>query len=99
MIRRHDCRRLSSRQRARLPEAIELDEIDDRLDAIQDKKQALLECLTHVGATTPQGLAAKLAIVASMLHRHGDAVARDLVSSALDDLQRLTRIKSECPRR
>lgn len=95
LIRHHDWCRLSKRQRAAMPEATELDAIDDRLDEIHDQKQTLLAALRRSNATTPCGLAAKLTIAASIIHRQENPDVHDLMTSLLLDLQNLSGNKFE----
>jgi hypothetical protein len=89
LFRHHNWCKLSRRQRAALPEAAELDAIDDRRDAVFDHKQQLLVALPHVSASTPHGLAAKLTVAASVIHRHENAEGHELVLSVLRDLRNM----------
>jgi hypothetical protein len=89
LIHNHDWCRLSRRQRAAMPEAFELDAIDDLRDMVFDHKQQLLMALPHISATTPRGLAAKLAVAASVIHRHENAEGHELISSVLRDLRNM----------
>jgi hypothetical protein len=72
-----------------MPEATELDAIDDRLDLIHDHKQQLLLALPQIRASTPPGLVAKLSIAASIIHRHDNAEAHELIMSVLRDIRRM----------
>lgn len=95
LFRQHDWSRLSRRQRAAIPEALELDAIDDRLDEIHDQQQQLLSSLPLIDATTPRGIAAKLAVVASVVHREENAEAHELIVSVLADFRTLARITAQ----
>ncbi|RYZ14630.1 MAG: hypothetical protein EON61_02955 [Alphaproteobacteria bacterium] len=95
LIRQHNWRRLSRRQRAAIPEAFVLDAIDDRLDDIHDQQQQLLASLPLIYATTPRGIAAKLAVVASVVHREENAEAHELIVSVLADFRTLARITAQ----
>jgi hypothetical protein len=95
LIKHHDWCRLSSRQRATMPEALELDAIDDRLDVIHDQKQQVLSNLPRIGATTPRGLAAKLAVAAKVINRHENAEAHELITSVLFEFRALAGIAAE----
>jgi hypothetical protein len=89
LIHNHDWCRLSRRQRAAMPEAVELDAIDDRRDAVFDRKQQLLAALPRISATTPRGLAAKLTVAAAVIHRHENAEGHELITSVLRDLRNM----------
>lgn len=89
LIHNHDWCRLSRRQRAAMPEAAELDAIDDRRDVVFDQQQQLLAALPHIRATTPRGLAAKLTVAASVIHRHENAEGHELITSVLRDVRNM----------
>lgn len=89
LIHNHDWCRLSRRQRAAMPEAVELDAIDDRRDVVFDHKQQLLVALPHICATTPRGLAAKLTVAAAVIHRYENAEGHELIISVLRDLRNM----------
>lgn len=88
LIRNHDWSRISRRQRAALPQTIELDAIDDRLDEIRDQQQKLLETLSKTHATTPRAIIAKLIVAASIIRRHENTEAHELIASVLNDLRK-----------
>ncbi|MBI1360058.1 MAG: hypothetical protein GC155_07205 [Alphaproteobacteria bacterium] len=87
LFRNQEWCRLSRRQRAAIPEAAELDAIDDRLDELSDHEQQLLMVLIQTSATTPRGLAAKLAVAASIVRPYENADAHDLITSVLRDFR------------
>lgn len=89
LIHNHDWCSLSRRQRAAMPEAVELDAIDDRRDAVFDHKQQILAALPRISATTPHGLAAKLTVAAAVIHRHENAEGHELITSVLRDLRNM----------
>ncbi|RYG32947.1 MAG: hypothetical protein EON93_10385 [Burkholderiales bacterium] len=95
LFRHHDWSRLSRRQRAMIPEAFELDAIDDRMDEIHDQQQQLLSNLPLIDATTPRGIAAKLAVAASVVHREENVEAHELIVSVLADFRTLARMTAE----
>ena len=79
-----------SRQRcAAMPEAVELDAMDHRLEALYETRQELLTALPEVPASTPQGLALKLAILAIIVMPDENEQAYNLITSALKDLHTL----------
>ena len=80
---------LSEQECAAIPEVAELDAIDERLDALHVKRQELLTALPKVSATTPQGLALKLAVAAIIVMPDENEQAHNLITSALHDLQTL----------
>jgi hypothetical protein len=79
-----------SRQRcAAMPEAVELDAMDHRLEALYETRQEFLTALPEVPASTPQGLALKLAILAIIVMPDENEQAYNLITSALKDLHTL----------
>ncbi|WP_373008004.1 hypothetical protein [Hyphomonas sp.] len=79
-----------SRQRcAAMPEAVELEAIDQRLEALYETRQDLLATLLNVPATTQQGLALKLAVAAIIVMPDDNEQAHNLITSALQDLHTL----------
>ena len=79
-----------SRQRcAAIPEVVELEAIDCRLEALYETRQELLTDLPNVPATTQQGLALKLAVAAITVMPDENEQAHNLITSALHDLQTL----------
>lgn len=86
----HDWCRLSRRQRAAIPEAAELDAIDDRRDELSDQEQQLLMVLLQTSATTLRGLAAKLTVAASIVRPYENAEGHDLITSVLRDFRSMT---------
>lgn len=90
LFRNHNWPRLSRRQRAAIPEAAELDAIDDRRDELSDHEPQLLLVVLQTNATTPRGLAAKLTVAASVVRPYENAEGHDLVTSVLRDYRRMT---------
>lgn len=95
LVRQHNWFRLSRRQRAAIPEAAELDAIDDRLDVLHAQNQNLLLALPRIAATTAQGLALKLAVAAEHVPPEENREAHHLIKSALRDLRTIARITPE----
>ncbi len=81
--------KLSRRQRAAIPEAAELDAIDDRRDELSDHEQQLLMTVLQTAATTSRGLAAKLTVAASIVRPYENAEGHELVTSVLRDYRRM----------
>ena len=81
--------KLSEQECAVIPEVAELDAIDQRLDALHEKRQELLTSLPKVSSTTPQGLALKLVVAAIIVMPDENEQAHNLITSALQDLQTL----------
>ena len=80
---------LSRQQCAAIPEATELDAIDQRLDALYETRQELLAALPALDATTAQGVALKLAVAAIVVPPDENENAHNLITSALHDLRTL----------
>lgn len=79
-----------SRQRCTvIPDAVELEAIEHRLEALYETRQELLTTLPNVPSTTQQGLALKLAIAAIIVMPDENEQAHNLITSALHDLQTL----------
>lgn len=90
LFRNHNWPKLSRRQRAAIPEAAELDAIDDRRDELSDHEQQLLMAVLQTSATTPRGLAAKLTVAASIVRPYENAEGHDLIKSVLRDYRCMT---------
>jgi hypothetical protein len=90
LFRNHNWSKLSRRQRAAIPEAAELDAIDDRRDELSDQEQQLLMVILQTSATTPYGLAAKLTAAASIIRPYHNAEGHDLIKSVLRDFRSMT---------
>lgn len=90
LFRNYNWARLSRRQRASIPEAAELDAIDDRRDELSDHEQQLLMVVLQTSATTPRGLVAKLTVASSIVRPYENAEGHDLVMSVLRDLRSMT---------
>lgn len=95
LIREHGWFSLSRRERAALPEAAELDAIDDRLDVLHALNQDLLVTLPAITATTAQGLASKLAVATAQVPPEENKEAHDLIRSVLRDVLAIARITTE----
>ncbi|GAM99812.1 hypothetical protein U91I_03467 [alpha proteobacterium U9-1i] len=61
--REHNWMKLTRAQRRRFPECRELDDIDDRIEALSDENGALLKTLPAIVAASQIGICAKLTIV------------------------------------
>lgn len=90
LFRNHNWPKLSRRQRASIPEAAELDAIDDRRDELSDREQQLLMVVLQTSATTPRGLAAKLTVASSIVRPYENAEGHDLITSVLRDYRCMT---------
>lgn len=80
---------LSNRRRAAIPQAFELDAIDDRRDELQMLNEELLERIPAMAATTAYGVIAKLMVAVACMPGAEHGPAQHLVRSALNDLQSL----------
>lgn len=95
LVRERDWFNLTRRQRAALPEAAELDVIDDRLDVLAAQNEELLAILPGIAAITAQGLALKLAVAVAHVPPEENKDAHDLIASILRDLQTIARMPVE----
>jgi hypothetical protein len=86
LFRVYNWRRLTAQERAAIPEAAELNAIDDRLDELQALNGDLIAALPAISATTTQGLASKLAVAAAYVCKDENKEAHDLIQSVLRDL-------------
>jgi len=78
---------LSRSQRRQLPEAAELYAIDDRLEELHEQERTLLALLPTLAATTPLGLAGKLAVAAIEVCPEENEEAHHLIASILRDFK------------
>jgi len=90
LFRHYNWSRLSRRQRRAIPEAAELDQIDDRRDELSDHEQQLLMLVLRTSATTPHGVAAKLTVAGSIVRPYENAEGHDLITSVLRDFRSIT---------
>ena len=91
LFRNHNWPKLSRRQRADIPEAAELDAIDDRRDELSHHDQQLLAAVLQTSATTPRGLAAKLTVAASVIRPYENEEGHGLITSVLRDYRSITK--------
>ncbi|MFT3728624.1 MAG: hypothetical protein QM759_12440 [Terricaulis sp.] len=78
---------LSRRKQRALPEARELDDIDDQLEELHEQQQTLLAVLPTLAATSALGLAGKLAVAAVEVCPEENEQAHRLIASILRDLK------------
>lgn len=71
---------------AELPEVREMEAIDILLNALDEERQELFKSLPHVDATTVEGVALKLDVVADILCLVGNMDVYKLVASAQRNL-------------
>lgn len=85
MVREHRWFGLTDAERRTLPEAAEMYEIDDTLEALFHRRERLLEPLFRLKVNTLYGVASKLAVAARLLP-HEEHPAQPLVAGAVRDL-------------
>lgn len=85
--RTHNYLSLSRRKQRLLPEARELEDIDDRLEELHEEMQTLLALLPTMVATSDLGLAGKLAVAAIEVCPEENAEAHHLIASILRDFK------------
>lgn len=90
LAREHNYLSLSRRQQRALPEARELDDIDDQLEELHEQQQMLLAVLPTLAATSALGLAGKLAVAAVEVCPEENEEAHHLIASILRDLKAMT---------
>lgn len=90
LAREHNYLSLSRRQQRALPEARELDDIDDQLEELHEQQQTLLAVLPTLAATSALGLAGKLAVAAIEVCPEENEEAHHLIASILRDLRAMT---------
>ena len=88
MVRDHRWFALSHAGRRALPEAAEMYEIDDRLEALSRQLEQMLQLLSERQAGTLHGVASKL-VIAARLMRHEEHPAQPFVASAVRELPQL----------
>jgi hypothetical protein len=94
LFRVHNWHRLSTPERAAIPEAAELAAINNRLDELQALNGDLIATLPAIPATTTQGLASKLAVAAACVPRDENEEAHDLIQGVLRDLRMIGQINN-----
>lgn len=90
LAREHNYLSLSRRQQRALPEARELDDIDDQLEELHEQQQTLLAVLPTFAAISALGLAGKLAVAAVEVCPEENEEAHHLIASILRDLKAMT---------
>jgi len=90
LAREHNYLSLSRRQQRALPEARELDDIDDQLEELHEQQQTLLAVLPTLAATSALGLAGKLAVAAIEVCPEENEEVHHLIASILRDLKAMT---------
>jgi hypothetical protein len=79
--------RLSRRERALLPEAATLMEIENALDAVEARVAQVFEELGDCAASSVAGVAAKLEVLRKRLEPEAEDDVLGLVDAAIDDLR------------
>jgi predicted RNase H-like nuclease (RuvC/YqgF family) len=87
LAREHNYLSLSRRKQRALPEARELDDIDDQLEELYEQQQTLLAVLPTLAATSALGLAGKLAVAAVEVCPEENEQAHHLIASILRDFK------------
>lgn len=87
LTHRHGWRQLTQRQRCRLPAGQELFDIDERLEALDRERGALLKRLPAMHANSRSGLLAKLAVAAIVIEPYDFKDEHHLIASILRDLK------------
>lgn len=87
LVRHHRWYKLTERERCQLPAGQELFDIDERLDALDDEREAALKRLPMLQAKTKAGLAAKLAVAAIAISPDDHEDEHNLIASILRDLK------------
>ncbi|GIK48513.1 MAG: hypothetical protein BroJett013_12100 [Alphaproteobacteria bacterium] len=82
--REHNWLKLTRAQRRRYPESRELDDLDDRIEAISDQTAAQLKTLPAIVAVSPFGICGKLTIAVEHTKHEGDEVHALIVSILRD---------------
>lgn len=90
LAREHNYLGLSRRKQRALPEARELDDIDDQLEELHEQQRTLLAVLPTLAATSALGLAGKLAVAAVEVCPEENEEAHHLIASILRDLKAMT---------
>jgi hypothetical protein len=83
--------RLTEAEQAALPEAAQFRVIEDQLDAIDKRYDAVLPLLKTTPAATREGVLARLDALLWFVDPHDNADAHPLLQSCMDDLKRLWR--------
>jgi hypothetical protein len=87
LIREHDWFRLSELERNVLPQAAELEAMEDRLRSLFESKMQLLSELLRNAATTAESITLKLMVATASVLPDENLEAHNLLRSILDDMQ------------
>ena len=79
---------LSHAERRALPDAVEMFEIDDKLEALSDQQERMLAPLSRLPSNTLHGVASKLVIAARLL-QHEDSPAQPFVASVVREMAQM----------
>ncbi len=86
----HNWPRLTRVQRNRFPEALEMDDLNDRIDVLHDENRKRLALLPAIVATTAAGIAGKLSVASAEVCPDENEDAHLLIVSILRDFRALT---------
>ncbi len=86
--RQHNWLKLTRAQQRRFPESCELEDLDDRIEAMSDQNADLLKTLPAIVAVSPLGICSKLTIAAEETKHEGEEV-HELIMSILRDYRAL----------
>ena len=78
--------KLTKAEQLALPRAKELDDIDNILDVLFEKREALLETIPTSGSTTVKAVTARLAVVECLIWADDHPEAHALIAGARKDL-------------
>ncbi len=88
MARKHRWFALTHAEQRALPQAAEMFEIDDRLEALSSQRERMLQPLSRLQADTLHGIASKLVIAARLMQQEENA-AQPFVASAVRELAQM----------
>jgi hypothetical protein len=86
--RQHNWMKLSRAQQRRIPEHRDLEDLDDRIEALSDQNDDLLQALPAIVAVCPLGICGKLSVLAQETE-HAEGGLHPLILSILRDYRAL----------
>jgi len=90
LIKKRKWYRLSSDERASIPEGARLAEIDARLDVLEEENQTLLKAMRPAPAKSLQAVIANLSVAGRLIFEEDHPEAHGLIVRAVRDLAKLS---------
>jgi hypothetical protein len=93
LIKKRRWFRLSSHERAAIPEGARLAEIEARLDVLEEENQTLLKAMRPAPAKSVEAVIANLSVAGCLIFEEDHPEAHGLIVRAVRDLAKLSALK------